>query len=69
MNRALKLGFCSNGVNTDFLIFYTEGLKDLLEPFRKNHIPLIVLHEQHTSYGIATGKSHEAGFDSAYPFR
>jgi poly(A)-specific ribonuclease len=44
-----------------------EGLKDLLEPFKKTHIPLVVLHEQHTSYGAVKGKSHEAGFDSSYP--
>jgi DNA polymerase III epsilon subunit-like protein len=39
------------------------NLKDLLDPFRKVHIPLIVLHEQHTAYG-GSGKEHEAGFDS-----
>jgi hypothetical protein len=40
------------------------GLKDLLNPFRKVHVPLIVLHEQHTAYGASFGKEHEAGFDS-----
>jgi DNA polymerase III epsilon subunit-like protein len=39
-------------------------LKDLLAPFRKVHIPLIVLHEHHTAYGAPLGKEHEAGFDS-----
>lgn len=27
-------------------------------------MPLILLHEDHNTYGAATGKSHEAGFDS-----
>lgn len=40
------------------------NLKELLAPFKKIHIPLIVLHEQHTAYGAAYGKEHEAGFDS-----
>ncbi|KAH6664872.1 ribonuclease H-like domain-containing protein [Halenospora varia] len=40
------------------------GLKDLLEPFKKVHTPLIVLHEKHTAYGSTFGKEHEAGFDS-----
>jgi DNA polymerase III epsilon subunit-like protein len=40
------------------------NLKDLLEPFKKVHVPLIVLHEEHTAYGAAYGKEHEAGFDS-----
>ncbi|KAF4624877.1 hypothetical protein G7Y89_g13293 [Cudoniella acicularis] len=40
------------------------GLKELLEPFKKVHTPLIVLHEKHTSYGSSFGKEHEAGFDS-----
>jgi poly(A)-specific ribonuclease len=41
------------------------NLKGLLAPFRKTHVPLIVLHEQHTAYG-ASGKEHEAGFDSTF---
>ncbi|PBP26994.1 CAF1 family ribonuclease [Diplocarpon rosae] len=40
------------------------GLKDLLAPFRKTHVPLIVLHEKHNAYGAGFGKEHEAGFDS-----
>lgn len=40
------------------------NLKELLTPFRKTHVPLIVLHEKHTSYGADFGKEHEAGFDS-----
>jgi poly(A)-specific ribonuclease len=40
------------------------NLKELLEPFRKTHVPLIVLHEKHTAYGASFGKDHEAGFDS-----
>ncbi|KAK6582251.1 hypothetical protein PZA11_004659 [Diplocarpon coronariae] len=40
------------------------GLKDLLAPLRKIHVPLIVLHEKHTAYGASFGKEHEAGFDS-----
>ncbi len=40
------------------------NLKELLAPFRKTHVPLIVLHEKHTSYGAEFGKEHEAGFDS-----
>ena len=40
------------------------NLKDLLAPFRKVHVPLIVLHEHHTAYGASLGKEHEAGFDS-----
>lgn len=43
-----------------------SGLKDLLEPFRKLHIPLIVLHEDHISYGAGYGRDHEAGYDSNY---
>lgn len=39
-------------------------LKDLLAPFRKVHVPLVVLHEDHTAYGAPLGKEHEAGFDS-----
>jgi hypothetical protein len=40
------------------------NLKELLDPFKKVHVPLIVLHEEHTAYGAAYGKEHEAGFDS-----
>jgi DNA polymerase III epsilon subunit-like protein len=40
------------------------NLKELLAPFRKVHVPLIVLHEHHTAYGASLGKEHEAGFDS-----
>lgn len=43
-----------------------EGLKALLEPFKKTHTPLIVLDERHNAYGVAFGKDHEAGFDSMY---
>jgi poly(A)-specific ribonuclease len=43
------------------------GLKDLLTPFKKSHVPLIVLEEKHTAYGAALGKDHEAGFDSLSP--
>ena len=45
-----------------------KSLSELVEPFKKIHTPLIVLHENHTSYGTTIGKKHEAGFDSAYPF-
>ena len=41
-----------------------KSLSELLEPFKKIHTPLILLHEDHTSYGINLGKKHEAGFDS-----
>jgi poly(A)-specific ribonuclease len=41
-----------------------SNLKELLIPFQKIHKPLIVLHEDHNSYGSAIGKSHEAGYDS-----
>ncbi|KAH7348346.1 ribonuclease H-like domain-containing protein [Rhexocercosporidium sp. MPI-PUGE-AT-0058] len=41
-----------------------SNLKELLAPFRKIHVPLILLHESHTSYGAEFGKEHEAGFDS-----
>ena len=40
------------------------SLKDLLEPFRNEHMPRILLHEQHSSYGGAYSKEHEAGYDS-----
>jgi len=40
------------------------NLKELLAQFKKVHIPLIVLHEQHTAYGSSFGRDHEAGFDS-----
>lgn len=43
------------------------GLKDTLELFRNVHIPLICLHEKHTTYGTGLGKDHEAGFDSTPP--
>jgi len=39
-------------------------LQEILEPYRKIHLPLIVLHEKHTAYGAALTKEHEAGFDS-----
>jgi poly(A)-specific ribonuclease len=42
------------------------NLKELLQPFKKIHVPLIVLHEQHTAYGSSHGKEHEAGYDSVY---
>jgi poly(A)-specific ribonuclease len=41
-----------------------KSLSELLEPFKKIHTPLILLHEEHTSYGTNLGKKHEAGFDS-----
>ncbi|KAE8454123.1 hypothetical protein EG329_005047 [Mollisiaceae sp. DMI_Dod_QoI] len=41
-----------------------SNLKELLAPFREVHVPLIVLHEDHTSYGTKYGKDHEAGYDS-----
>ncbi|KAF8849230.1 CAF1-domain-containing protein [Acephala macrosclerotiorum] len=41
-----------------------SNLKELLAPFRKIHTPLILLHEEHTSYGTELGRAHEAGFDS-----
>jgi poly(A)-specific ribonuclease len=41
-----------------------KSLSELLEPFKKIHTPLIVLHEEHTSYGTNLGRKHEAGFDS-----
>lgn len=42
------------------------GLKEILKPFLKVHTPLILLHEEHTSYGSSMGKDHEAGFDSKF---
>jgi poly(A)-specific ribonuclease len=42
------------------------NLKELLAPFRKIHVPLIVLHEEHMAYGASFGKEHEAGFDSLF---
>lgn len=44
-----------------------KSLAELVEPFKTIHTPLVVLHEQHTTYGNTHGKSHEAGFDSIYP--
>ncbi|KUJ19557.1 CAF1-domain-containing protein [Mollisia scopiformis] len=41
-----------------------SGLKELLAPFRKIHVPLIVLHEDHVQYGAEYGRDHEAGYDS-----
>ena len=41
-----------------------SNLKELLEPFKKIHCPLVVLHERHSVYGATFGKDHEAGFDS-----
>lgn len=43
-----------------------KSLSELLEPFKTVHTPLIVLHEQHISYGASIGKKHEAGFDSTH---
>lgn len=58
-------------IDTKFLATYgmtsmssRSNLASLLEPFRKIHQPLILLHEEHSSYGSVAGKSHEAGFDS-----
>lgn len=39
-------------------------LQEILEPFRQIHLPLIVLHEDHTAYGASLSREHEAGFDS-----
>ncbi|KAH9210741.1 ribonuclease H-like domain-containing protein [Leptodontidium sp. 2 PMI_412] len=41
-----------------------SNLKELLAPFRKTHVPLILLHQSHNAYGAEFGKEHEAGFDS-----
>lgn len=41
-----------------------SSLNDCLEPFRMRQKPLIVLHEDHTSYGGDVGRQHEAGYDS-----
>jgi len=41
-----------------------SNLKELLAPFKKFHVPLVVLHEDHTAYGGTYGKEHEAGYDS-----
>lgn len=43
-----------------------NGLRDLLEPFKKVDRPLILLHEKHSEYGGGYGKDHEAGFDSKF---
>ncbi|ESZ92144.1 hypothetical protein SBOR_7475 [Sclerotinia borealis F-4128] len=58
-------------IDTKFLATYNSdamnprvNLKELLIPFQKVHMPLILLHEEHNTYGAASGKSHEAGFDS-----
>ncbi|KAE9367339.1 CAF1-domain-containing protein [Stipitochalara longipes BDJ] len=58
-------------IDTKYLATYNTdamnpraNLKELLAPFKKSHVPLIVLHEAHTEYGTAYGKEHEAGFDS-----
>ena len=40
------------------------NLKELLAPFKDTHMPLIVLHEEHTAYGSSFRKEHEAGYDS-----
>lgn len=42
------------------------NLRELLQPFKKIHLPLVLLHENHSAYGAAYGKDHEAGFDSKY---
>lgn len=42
------------------------NLKELLRPFLKVHLPLILLDEQHTSYGASFGREHEAGYDSKF---
>ncbi|KAM3070140.1 hypothetical protein ACMFMG_003825 [Clarireedia jacksonii] len=41
-----------------------SNLQELMVPFQRIHRPLIVLHEEHNSYGSTIGKSHEAGYDS-----
>lgn len=43
-----------------------SSLKELLTPFRKVHLPLILLDEKHTAYGSEFGRDHEAGFDSKF---
>ncbi|CAG8971782.1 hypothetical protein HYALB_00001891 [Hymenoscyphus albidus] len=55
--------------DTKYLATQTEefaharsGLKELLEPFKKIHQPLIILHESHTRYG--SEMDHEAGYDT-----
>jgi len=64
-----------NVIDTKFL--HTEGnitdgagretLKEILAPFRKIHRPMILLHENHSSYGsTGANKDHEAGYDSMY---
>jgi len=40
------------------------NLKELLGPFKKIQLPLILLHQEHTAYGTSFGKEHEAGYDS-----
>jgi len=51
--------------NTDAMSSHSKSsLKELLAPFKKEQVPLIVLHEEHTGYGGDYGKEHEAGFDS-----
>ncbi|EDN98813.1 hypothetical protein SS1G_13672 [Sclerotinia sclerotiorum 1980 UF-70] len=58
-------------IDTKYLATYNSdamnprvNLKELLIPFQKVHMPLILLHEKHNTYGGVNGKSHEAGFDS-----
>ncbi|KAF7857284.1 hypothetical protein EAF04_009525 [Stromatinia cepivora] len=58
-------------IDTKYLATYNSdamnprvNLKELLIPFQKVHMPLILLHEKHNTYGAVNGKSHEAGFDS-----
>ncbi len=58
-----------NIFDTKYMVTHNESnsradLKDLLDPFREVHVPLIVLHEHHIAYGAPLGKEHEAGFDS-----
>ncbi|KAL2064443.1 hypothetical protein VTL71DRAFT_4937 [Oculimacula yallundae] len=58
-------------IDTKFIATYgadamnpRSNLKELLAPFRKTHVPLVLLHQSHTAYGAEFGKEHEAGFDS-----
>ncbi|THV54710.1 hypothetical protein BGAL_0021g00120 [Botrytis galanthina] len=58
-------------IDTKYLATYNSdamkpraNLKELLIPFQKIHMPLILLHEKHNTYGATNGNAHEAGFDS-----
>ena len=62
-------------IDTKYLATHTAdsmnprlNLKDLLKPFQKIHMPLILLDESHIAYCSTYGKEHEAGFDSTSPW-